>query len=249
MAWACEAVYQNGKDEMISRMRTFNERIVDVIPVYQDNAVAAIVEHEDFRIWVYRGTDDIQDWIDNLDVEADHNWHHGFFRHYKKTLEVMKNNHSLLIDERGIKPLYFTGHSLGGACAAIAAMEAEYYQCRDLKLKGSPLTTQPRALITFGAPRVFTKEGQIRAGKAKFPYYRFRRCGDIVPRVPPRALHFYHAGVGVYMDRKRRAHMDWEWWNRLADRILGWRKSIQPASMHSVMEYLVDMSTWRRIRQ
>lgn len=237
LAEASLAVYEDDERTALNIMKNWCDSVISIDFVKRDNAVAAIVEHPDFRIWTFRGTDDASDWLDNLDFELSPHkmFHKGFHEHYQKVGEGMCELHSILAEQRGIKPVYFTGHSLGGACATIAAIVDAYHI-------GRP----PAALMVFGSPRVMTsmiKDSDERMG---FPFYRFRRCGDIVPRLPPRALHFHHGGTGIYIDRKRRFHKDWEWWNRLIDRILGWKKSIRPVTGHNMFNYKLDLISWER---
>jgi pimeloyl-ACP methyl ester carboxylesterase len=74
-----------------------------------------------------------------------------------------------IIDEAKDKPLFLTGHSMGGALAVLTA-------CRLAKL-GRP----PVAIYTFGSPRVGDR--QFCAGYA-LPTYRVVNGLDLVPEMP-----------------------------------------------------------------
>lgn len=63
-------------------------------------------------------------------------------------------------------PVLYTGHSLGGALATLAASRRP-----------------PDTLYTFGSPRVGDKE--FVAGMAKTVTYRYVNCCDVVAQIPP----------------------------------------------------------------
>ncbi len=84
------------------------------------------------------------------------------------------------------KPLWITGHSLGGALATVAAA----------KLK-------PHALYHFGSPRV----GDEAFGSHfnDFQVHRFANCADVVTHVPfKNMLGYQHIGQLHYFDRYSR---------------------------------------------
>jgi triacylglycerol lipase len=86
------------------------------------------------------------------------------------------------------KVLWFTGHSLGAAMAAICAG-----RCKISKIESSPA-----GLYTFGSPRVGTRRY---VNHCRFPeYYRWVNNNDIVTRVPPMWLGYRHAGRHMYFD-------------------------------------------------
>ncbi len=82
-------------------------------------------------------------------------------------------------------PLYVTGHSLGGALAAIASA----------RLRPSDRIA---ACYTFGCPRVGDAEFANQLWKV--PVYRLVRSADIVPRVPL-PFGYRHAGDMRYIKR------------------------------------------------
>jgi triacylglycerol lipase len=86
------------------------------------------------------------------------------------------------------QPVWFCGHSLGGAMATICA-----YRC-----KKSSLTGDPRELHTFGSPRVGDKR-YVR--QAPIEHYRWVNNNDVVTRVPPPWMGYRHCGDEIYLDR------------------------------------------------
>ena len=85
------------------------------------------------------------------------------------------------------KPLWFTGHSLGGAMATICAG----------RCKLSEISSNPESLFTFGSPRVGCKRF---INFVKLPHYRWVNNNDIVARVPPRWMGYRHSGRELYLN-------------------------------------------------
>ncbi len=131
------------------------------------------VNHAEFAVLAFRGTDNFQGWELNLDAIrvplASHPgvWvHAGFWKAWAcMAAEIWVAAKLNVPDDLG---LYVTGHSLGGAMAQIAAAELE----RD----------NLAACYTFGSPRVATVEFDA---LVKCPHYRIVHGWDLVPSVPP----------------------------------------------------------------
>jgi len=85
-------------------------------------------------------------------------------------------------------PLYFCGHSLGGAMATICAGRCQM----------SYIKSNPKQLFTYGSPRVGCKNY---IGFVKLDYFRFVNNNDIVTRVPPTWMGYQHSGKEVYFNR------------------------------------------------
>jgi hypothetical protein len=80
-------------------------------------------------------------------------------------------------------PLLFTGHSLGAALATLAASRH-----------------RPRALYTFGSPRV--GDAAFLAMLQGLDVQRYVDCCDAVPVLIPEGLGYVHAGTLQYADRR-----------------------------------------------
>jgi triacylglycerol lipase len=114
------------------------------------------------------------------------NVHSGFNREVDDLWPVLEG---LLKDNS--RPVWFCGHSLGGAMATICA-----FRC-----KTSSITRNPQELHTFGSPRVGCRR-YIR--HAQIEHYRWVHNNDVVTRVPPVWLGYRHCGSEVYLDRHGR---------------------------------------------
>ena len=92
--------------------------------------------------------------------------HSGFMQHY----DDISPDLQITLDKSEVKgkPLFITGHSLGGAVATIAARRLDPER-------------QLAACYTFGSPRVGTESW---VGQIKTPIYRIVNSADPVPMVP-----------------------------------------------------------------
>ena len=176
--------------------------------VEQDGAQAYLLGTDTDCIVVCRGTEP-HEWND---VKADANaWtvatefgrlHSGFNREVDDLWPALEQR---LKENR--RPLWFAGHSLGGAMATICAG----------RCKLSQIPSNPEAIFTFGSPRVGNRRY---INFVKIPHYRWVNNNDIVPRVPPEWLGYRHSGQEIYVDSK--GHLkNWVSWKRFADRIRG----------------------------
>lgn len=126
-----------------------------------------------FLVVAFRGSEKkVDDWLTNVDgdpIALDNNAlvHSGFYSSVSNPTVAQKI--SRVIDEGYPRlPLYFTGHSLGGAWALLAsAIHAP---------------SRVGACYTFGAPRTANYDFFF---PLKVPVYRVVNSADIVPRLPP----------------------------------------------------------------
>lgn len=112
--------------------------------------------------------------------------HSGFYDEVKvlwPTLEEMLRE--------AAEPVWFCGHSLGGAMATICA-----FQC-----KTSSIVRDPQELHTFGSPRVGCRR-YVR--HVPITHFRWVHNNDIVTRMPPLFMGYRHGGHEVYFDRNGR---------------------------------------------
>jgi hypothetical protein len=113
------------------------------LPNWVTDAVVQLVEHEAYQGRV----------------------HHGFSAALHRTWGKVET----LLDEARDKPLFLTGHSMGGALAVLTG-------CRLAKMGRTPT-----AIYTFGSPRVGDRN--FCAGYA-LPTYRIVNGLDLVPEMP-----------------------------------------------------------------
>ena len=126
-------------------------------------------------------------------------------------------------------PLWFAGHSLGGAMATICAG----------RCKVSEISSTPEGLFTYGSPRVGDR---AYVNYYQMNHFRWVNNNDIVTRVPPTWFGYRHCGREIYIDCEGRVRMV-EGWRRMLDRLRGFirglgRLKIDHFSDHSIERYI-----------
>ena len=198
--------------------------------IARDGAEAYVLGNRFDCMIVCRGTEPNQ-WND---IKADANaWtvasevgrvHSGFHSEVNELWPLLEQQ----IKENQ-RPMWFAGHSLGGAMAAVCAV----------RCKISPIPSNPQAIFTFGAPRVGDRSY---SSYLKVKHYRWVNNNDIVPRVPPRWLGYRHMGQEIYINRHGRIS-DLRMWHRVRDRFLGLLASLRLWKLdyfsdHSMVDYI-----------
>lgn len=145
-------------------------------------AIIESIDAPSVAILAFRGTDHIQDWMANL-TAFPVNWEQGGKVHYgfKEEFTEVWADIAAYLDTLTV-PIIYTGHSLGGALALLAAS-----------------VKPPQMVYTFGAPRV--GDQQFVDSLKNVPIYRVMNNRDIVPTLPPitAILEFCHAGELHYI--------------------------------------------------
>jgi triacylglycerol lipase len=197
----------------------------------RDGAQAYIFANDDDAVVTCRGTEP-NDW---RDVQADLDlgmamaetvgWVHRGFKHevddlWPRLEQALVNN---------TRTLWFCGHSLGGAMAAICAG-----RCRL-----SYIRSNPRALFTFGGPRVGNRRY---VNYVEIETYRWVNNNDIVPRVPPAWLGYRHKGQEIYLNAYGKIRQLTHW-QRLKDRWRGFVRGLREGKIdffsdHSIRNYI-----------
>jgi triacylglycerol lipase len=200
----------------------------------RDGAQAYIFANEDDAVVTCRGTqpDDWNDLKADLDLKRAMaetvGWvHRGFKREvddlWPRLEQALVNND---------RTLWFTGHSLGAAMAAICAG----------RCKLSYIKSNPRALFTFGSPRVGSRRY---VNYVQLETYRWVNNNDIVTRVPPAWLGYRHKGQEIYLNAygKIRRLTPWQ---RVKDRWRGFVRGLRehrfdPFADHSIVQYVAHI--------
>jgi triacylglycerol lipase len=158
---------------------------------------AFLAESADLIAVAFRGTASVENWKTDLHAAMVHpdvtdpnlRVHAGFFAAFKDLCEGTSGLRACLsqataqADDR--RPIYVTGHSLGGALAQIATAVLG--------------TDQFAACYTFGSPRVGNSYFDL---WVKPPSYRVMDYADIVPQVPlpvPLVYPYRHSGDARYL--------------------------------------------------
>lgn len=175
---------------------------IDLTTVFKD-ICAFVVSSAECNLLVFRGTKEPQDWMEDIyctPVRFDWIFKagpaigqiHAGFGH---TLADGLNDIIAALSKAGrdqTKPLMITGHSLGGALAALAGAH--------FTVMGLPVPAVS-AIYTFGQPRIGLHDfcntyDRILADKL----VRFVNKKDLVPRVPFRGWDYSDEGTMIHFD-------------------------------------------------
>lgn len=196
-----------------------------------DGAQAFIFGNEHDAVVTCRGTqpDDWNDLKADLDLKRamaeTAGWvHRGFKREvddlWPRLEQALVNN---------TRTLWFSGHSLGAAMAAICAG----------RCKLSYIKSNPRALFTYGSPRIGNRRY---VNYVQIETYRWVNNNDIVTRVPPAWFGYCHKGREIYLNAYGKIRQLTSW-QRTKDRWRGFLRGLRerrfdPFSDHSIVEYV-----------
>jgi triacylglycerol lipase len=201
-------------------------RLLDV-----EGAQAYIFETAQELVVAFRGTE-ATEWND---IKADVNaWpviaetigrvHRGF----KAEVDTLW---PLLADElrQSTKDLWFCGHSLGAAMATICAN----------RCKLSQVHRDPIGLFTYGSPRVGSKK-YVQHGRVH--HVRWVNNNDIVTRVPPVWMGYYHVGREMYLNAYGKVRRMTKY-QRLKDRYRGFKMGLKQGKVdhfadHAIVRYV-----------
>jgi hypothetical protein len=199
--------------------------------ISKDSTQVYVFQHTDFAVVAFRGTEMVvDDFLADVEFKLEacgRNWnvttqsvkvHEGF----AKALDlVWKELMEALVACK--TPIWFTGHSLGGALAVLAA-----YRFHHEPTGNATIHPEIGGIYTFGQPRVGNEHF-----KDDFParladrMYRYVNDTDIVPQVPPTRISsdqtYAHVGQLRYFDAIGQLHSHPDLWDRLVstmDRIL-----------------------------
>ncbi|KAF5216174.1 hypothetical protein ECC02_011074 [Trypanosoma cruzi] len=162
--------------------------------------------NESMIVVSFRGTRDINNWINNLDyIRVAYIQdgcvgclvHTGFDCELNSLWAEMWGYLQELVAEKGIEGILITGHSLGGAMANIAAA--------NLMSQNSLFPSAVKVLLyTFGQPRVgneaFANWLLASFCRGGHELYRVTHKRDVVPHLPPMFVGYLHVPHEVWYD-------------------------------------------------
>lgn len=193
---------------------------------------AVVFVGRDDLIVAFRGTESLADV--RLDLKfrkkilngAPGKWHRGFV---DGLWRVQLHIETRLGFSNRIKPIYITGHSLGGALAVVHAAH--------LFIRGEHDRVQN--VVTFGAPRVAnwaSKRWLDSKYQAKIIQYRIP--GDRVPHLPPVWLGYHHVGQPVYLGQPTKNR----WWHKLQL----FSRGLMKTHRHKMSAYMTALQDFQR---
>lgn len=190
MACLSELAYAefNPQQELQQKLASIRMQLVTTFD--KDGTQAMLVSNNEFIALAFRGTEatSIKDIKTDIKAkttkcETGGKMHMGFKEAFDKAAVDIQDKVNK--DRHQGKPLFITGHSLGGALAAIAT--------KKLRHKNGGIA----ACYTYGSPRVGNKEW---TANIKSPIYRLVNAADFVTILPPSIYRGYmHCGDMRYL--------------------------------------------------
>ena len=211
LAHAARLVYENP----LTQQAEITEQLgMDELSFFDlDETQALVAANDELILVAFRGTEPtaLADWITDLNLDLMRGplggeVHSGFYDSLSNIWcdfdgEVRR------LQSRKPRPLFVTGHSLGGAMANLAV--ARWVELR------RPV----HSLYTFGQPRAGDKVFSLNFDFVfKTTTFRFVNNCDIVSRVPPRALGYRHTGTLKYFNDDGDLVEGITWWRQFMQR-------------------------------
>ena len=240
LSLASKAAYHDDKNQVLEIMGGENAGYKSVKTFSRKSSQATIIEHQDYVIVAFRGTDQALDWLDNINVFPIERYfgkiHRGFYQALMDIWEGEDGIWEMLTKEPYYRlPFWITGHSLGGALATLAAA--------DLIEKDQPFY----GVYTYGQPRCGDRFfSRIFNVEAKELFFRFHNNNDIVTRVPSRLAGYSHVGTSYYISAppEQKISDDVGFWYQFLDRLKGAVDSLKEIGRidavedHDIQEYI-----------
>ena len=235
MAVLSRLSYYDNTDKILAELHGMPNGLgFEGVKIFSNKSSQAIfVEHKDYLTIAFRGTDEFGDWIDNLKIirkplDGFMDCHGGFL---DATDDIWGDIDDAYKEARTHekRPLFITGHSLGGAMATIAATK--------LLHESRPFVS----VYTFGQPRVLTEESAAKFDASKRThFYRFQNNNDIVSRVPARAGGYKHVGDCIYITSEGDIRDEPGFWYRFVDMFDGTIDTIKAHGVKSINHLAAD---------
>ncbi|MEB3229366.1 MAG: lipase family protein [Leptolyngbyaceae bacterium] len=250
MATLADLVYHRLDDgspdekTILDRLQAEDDEFLSVTGASNQSAQGILVEHDDYFCLAFRGTDELDDWMDNFNVFPQKvffgEFHRGFWNSVEDIWEKLETRYREL-RESNKRPLFLTGHSKGGAMATVAAAKLIH---RDW-----PFTS----VYTFGQPRAMTAEtARIFNVEAKGKFFRFQNNNDLVTRAPARLMGYSHVGTYVHISDDATICLEPGFWLRFLDQVDGamgdlGEIGIDGVKDHDMKHYLAAVSQWNLV--
>lgn len=179
-----EAVYDD--DRLLARLAELG--FPNATPISHESLNAVVCSNDAMVVVSFRGTDDLRDWIVNANVTgtkvSDGPVHEGFYKGTTALYDPVLGEVRKYGGDK--KPVYVTGHSLGGAMSVLFCYEALVR--KDIEI---------HSLITFGQPLTMGRNVAHKLNELLGTRYRrFVNGRDIVTRLVPT---FWHAGTRIHL--------------------------------------------------
>jgi len=236
MAWLSKLAYEKNDDdspkekEILQELKAEDHGFISVKGFDCDGSQAIVVSHNEYNAIAFRGTDENSDWLKNMDMmpttALEGRYHNGF---YNATMNVWGEILEA-INTRDEKPVWITGHSLGGAMACVAT--------------ASLITTgayRYMSTYTFGQPRCMDEETALKfQQQTEGKYFRYRNNNDVVTDVPSGNQGYKHIGTLYYIKTDGKITVRPSKWDLDADRLRGFYEGLFEAGIDYIEDHAID---------
>lgn len=179
----CSKIAYLDQEEAKSNFRNLGFRQIE--PISVDSMAGYVLTIGNVAVVVFRGTDDFDDWIVNINMTTTQTKHGAPHKGFQNAYLTIKPKVISALRRFKPKHVWVTGHSLGGALAVLCAFDLATNENWDI-----------HGLMTFGQPMVGDKTLATSINQILSPKFaHFVNELDIVPRIPPG---FYHCGNLVW---------------------------------------------------
>jgi len=206
-----------------------------------------VLASPDLIVIVFRGTENLLDWRTNMrlawtELQGGVKVHTGFFGAYKPIRDLLFEKVRDLIQAKP-RPVYITGHSLGGALAVMATAELANHD-------EAVVRDSIAACYTFGCPKAGDRSFDQ---YVKVPLYRITNGVDLVPAVPPVLSGYKHVGdtryfggIGIPPLRRPPNIVHKVWFTSLGLLQLWRTRKLLNIADHSMEVYVRKLDAWAR---
>lgn len=159
---------------------------------------------------VFRGSNDIKDWIDNLEFAQiktikGRKYHKGHYEQYLNLKNYIIDELKNALSANNINKIYFTGHSLGGSLATIAI--SDLISEKSSLLKDYPNFKNIIASYTFGSNKNMNRKAKNFFNKNISESIRCVNGDDVVPKLPAKYFPFmfyFHVSNKLQLGKKEK---------------------------------------------
>lgn len=206
---------------------------------FPDDTQAIVIGDADKIIVVFRGTENSEDWRTNIKLRKVDGPEGQVHRGFKTSLDdawptILKRITALRTNNQ---PIWFTGHSLGGALATMACATLKQDDAHNYEIAG---------VYTFGQPRVGDAAfAKWLSNSMKGRFFRLVNNNDMVARIP--RIRYQHVGQLLYFDASGNLHnnmvLSWLSFSAIRHRFQGYFGSFLDQDLDSLRDH--NMGTYR----
>ncbi|MDB9321169.1 MULTISPECIES: lipase family protein [Cyanophyceae] len=226
---------------ILANLKAEDDGFISVVGADKNSAQAALIEHKDYLCFTFRGTNELVDWLDNLNTFSTKQLFGVFHKGFWDSVDDVWDTLWAAYEERQRvqeRPILITGHSLGGAMATVAAARLAHMKI--------PFTS----VYTFGQPRSMIRSTAKQLDSmCKGQFFRFENNNDIVTKIPSRLAGYSHVGTHLYISEEKKISLKPGLRYILMDYLDGFLSALSERGFdgiqdHDMNNYLSAIQSW-----